>query len=41
MNVRYGQLRRKSFVKETQKNKYGIPIRNTNQTVPATAMVQV
>ena len=37
---RFGQLSWQSFVKEAQKIKYGISIRNRNWTTPAPAMVQ-
>ena len=36
---RFGQLSWQSFIKEAQIIKYGIPIRNRNQTARAPAMV--
>ena len=37
---RFGQLNWQSFTKEVLISKYGIPIRKSNQIVPASAMVQ-
>ena len=38
---RFGQLSWQSFIKEARKIKYGNLIRNTNQTAPAPAKVQI